>query len=69
MRAVVDLRDDLLEGQQGSLGVAARTDRLKRVNSILSMIRGAESPLVSVRLERVRKAREALHALAADGEA
>jgi hypothetical protein len=67
LRSVVRLRDGLIAELRAGTASPDQRRRLQEVNSIVSVVCGAEFPLVGIRLERVRKARDALQALLGAG--
>jgi hypothetical protein len=62
-RGVVALRDALIAARAESTTGGLPVERLPEVNAILSMVTGAEFPLVGVRWQRMKKAEEQLRAL------
>ena len=60
LRALVKVRNRLIEQRRN--GGSAK--HLAQVNAILSIVTSAEYPLVGVRMERVKQARDALRDLA-----
>lgn len=63
VRCVIRLRDALIDGRRRGLDVE---ERLRRVNSILSLAVSAEFPIVGVRHERIVATRESLSRLVSD---
>jgi hypothetical protein len=62
VRCLVHFRDELIErGRAG--GDAAIADRLRRANSLLSLVVGGEYPVIGLHRERLEKARDALDKL------
>jgi hypothetical protein len=63
VRCLVGLRGTLIAERQKAPGDLVVRDRLDRVNAILSVVVGGEYPLVGVRENRIRQAREELDQL------
>ena len=64
VRALVRLRDRLIELRRADRGSRDLQERLERTNAILSVVTGGEYPLVGVRRQRIVEARDALRQLA-----
>ena len=64
VRALVWLRDRLIELRRADPGSREVEARLGRTNAILSVVTGGEYPLVGVRRQRIVEARDALAELA-----
>jgi hypothetical protein len=60
MRCLVNFRDALIERQREGKGDRGARDRLQRTNAILSIVVGGEYPLVGVRENRIKQARDEL---------
>jgi hypothetical protein len=65
VRCLVRLRDSLISERRTGKGTPEHEDRLRRVNAVLSMTVGGEFPLVGIRKERIKKARDEVEALLA----
>jgi hypothetical protein len=65
VRCLVRLRDALVNERRAGKGTPEHEERLRRVNAVLSMVVGGEYPLVGVRKERIKKARDEVEALLA----
>ena len=63
VRCLVRLRDSLIRERRAGRGSPEHDERLRRVNAVLSAVVGGEYPLVGVRKERIKKARDAVEAL------
>jgi hypothetical protein len=64
VRALVRLRDRLIEQRRPAPGSRDLQARLDRANAILSVVTGGEYPLVGVRRQRIVEARDALAEIA-----
>ena len=64
VRALVRLRDQLIEQRRLDPNSRQIEERLDQTNSIISVVTGGEYPLVGVRRQRVEEARDALSELA-----
>jgi hypothetical protein len=64
VRALVRMRNRLIELRRSDSGSRQVEARLGRSNAILSVVTGGEYPLVGVRRQRVVEARDALAELA-----
>jgi hypothetical protein len=60
VRCLVRFRDELIEQRRAEPGNPRARDRLGRVNAILSVVVGGEYPLIGIREDRVRQARDEL---------
>ncbi len=65
VRCLVRLRDTLINERRAGKGTPEHDERLRRVNAVLSMAVGGEFPLVGVRKERIKKARDEVEELLA----
>jgi len=65
VRCLVRLRDSLISERRAGKGTPDHEERLRRVNAVLSTAVGGEFPLVGVRKERIKKARDEVEELLA----
>jgi hypothetical protein len=65
VRCLVRLRDALINERRAGKGTPGHEERLRRVNAVLSMVVGGEYPLVGVRKERIKNARNEVEELLA----